>query len=74
MSDSPQSLGGKARAAKLSPERRSEIAREAGRKGGAARALALSPERRSEIAQMGGRTAALPEQIKATKKAIRRRK
>jgi len=41
-----QSLGGKARAKKLSPERRSEIASEAAKK----RAERLSPARRRQIA------------------------
>jgi hypothetical protein len=41
------SKGGKARAAKLSAKRRSEIARKAG----AARITKISPERRKEIAQ-----------------------
>lgn len=39
--------GGKARAAKLSPERRSEIARKAS----AARMTKISPQRRKEIAR-----------------------
>jgi hypothetical protein len=41
-----QSMGGKARAAKLSPERRKEIASVAAK----ARAANLSPERRRQIA------------------------
>ena len=52
------SKGGKARAKKLSPERRIEIARMGGLKGGKARAKKLSPKRRREIARMGGFAAA----------------
>ena len=49
------SLGGKARAEKLSAVQRSEIAREAGRAGGRGRKAKLSPERQSEIAAIAGR-------------------
>jgi hypothetical protein len=48
---SPQSLGGKARAEALSPNRRSSIASE----GGKSRANVLSSERKSEIASQGGK-------------------
>ncbi|MCW5977739.1 MAG: hypothetical protein KIT09_06660 [Bryobacteraceae bacterium] len=45
------SMGGKARAEKLTPEQQSEIGRKAGLVGGKARAKKLSAERRSEIAR-----------------------
>ena len=44
-------LGGRARAAKLSPEERQHIARQGGNVGGRARAEKLSSKRRSEIAR-----------------------
>jgi len=44
-------LGGKARAAKLSPEAQSEIGRKAGMVGGRRRAEILSDTRRQEIAR-----------------------
>ena len=43
--------GGKARAEKLSPKRKSAIGRKAGKIGGKARAEALTKEQRSEIAR-----------------------
>jgi hypothetical protein len=43
--------GGQARAAKLSPKRKSAIGRKAGKVGGAARAAALTPDERSRIAK-----------------------
>ena len=45
------SMGGKARAEKLSDEQQSAIGRKAGLIGGKARALKLSPKKRSEIAR-----------------------
>jgi len=48
-------LGGKARAERLSPKRRSAIARQGGLSGGKARAEQLTPERRREIAQAAAR-------------------
>ena len=50
-----QSLGGQARADKLSRKRRREIASHGGKVGGKARAQSLSPERRREIAAAAGR-------------------
>lgn len=46
-------LGGKARMAALSPERRSEI----GRAAAEARAASMTPERRAEIARKAGKAA-----------------
>jgi general stress protein YciG len=43
--------GGKARAERLSPKRKSAIARKGGKIGGKARAEALTKEQRSEIAR-----------------------
>ena len=43
--------GGDARAKKLSPARKSAIAKKGGKVGGKARAAALTPERRAEIAR-----------------------
>jgi general stress protein YciG len=43
--------GGDARAKKLSPARKSAIAKKGGKVGGKARASALTPERRAEIAR-----------------------
>ena len=45
------SLGGKARAVKLSDAEQSEIGKKAGKVGGKARARALTKERRQEIAR-----------------------
>lgn len=44
-------VGGKVRAASLSPEERQNIARQGGNVGGPARAKKLSSKRRSEIAR-----------------------
>jgi hypothetical protein len=44
-------IGGKARAARLSPEERRNIARQGGEVGGRARAEKLSSKRKSEIAR-----------------------
>jgi len=52
--DSPQSLGGNARDAKLSGKKKSEIASE----GGVARKESLSAAQRSEIAAQGGKAKA----------------
>jgi hypothetical protein len=49
-------LGGLARAKKLTPERRTEIARKAGKAGGKARAKTLSASNREQIARQGART------------------
>jgi general stress protein YciG len=49
--ESIASRGGKARAEKLSPKRKSAIARKGGKAGGAARAASLTPEKRAEIAR-----------------------
>ena len=45
------SAGGKARAERLSPKRKSAIGRKAGKAGGRARAQALTKEQRREIAR-----------------------
>lgn len=49
--ESISASGGKARAAKLSPKRKTAIGRKGGKLGGAARAASLTPEQRSEIAK-----------------------
>ena len=48
-------VGGKARAAALSPERRSEIAGMGGAAGGKARAKSLTAKQRKEIASAGAK-------------------
>jgi hypothetical protein len=54
-------LGGKARDAKLSPERRKQIASAAGK----ARAAKLSPERRKQIASAAGKKGGRPRARRA---------
>jgi len=53
-----RSLGGKARAAALSPEQLSTIGRKAGKVGGKARAEALTSEQRRDIARKAGKAGA----------------
>ena len=49
--ESIAAAGGRARAAKLSPARKSAIGKKAGKAGGAARAASLTKAERSEIAK-----------------------
>jgi len=63
--ENPAAALARMRSESLSPERRSEIARKAGKASGESRMKNLSPEQRREIAQKAGRASAKARRKKA---------